>query len=556
MPVDSLYIKGLCTELNESLSGARIDKIYMPRRDQVVLNLRTEKGAQRLILSIGAYPAVWLTEEKYENPDVPPMFCMLLRKQIGNGRIISVTQPGRERIIIITLTATDELGDISEKKLICELMGKQKNIIVVNAKGTITACLRNVGLENSDRGILPGLAYSMPVASDKPNWIDLSVDEVKDLFDSAPACDCDREKHICSQVSGLTLSLVRQAFEAPQPYRWLHEIAHSEIKPYVVYKGSDDILEVSDISAVKPFGKHKVFSSFSQALDSFYGKKGTADGIKSAKRETEKMLNNARKRLENKLSGQQIELETAKDREKIKEKADLITANIGMIKSGEKLVRVINYYDPQMPEICIELDTLYTPQQNAQRLYKKYARLKNAETHLTDQIDKGRKELEYINSLIYSLSSAESTSEINAVKEEAREVGFIKKDKKKVKSTPASPRRFMSDGGFSILCGRNNKENDELTHKIASKKDIWFHARGIAGSHVILITDGAEPSENDILQAASVAAYYCAVDGITVPVDYTYVKNVKKPSGGRPGAVNYFEYKSLLVKPELPRGKK
>ncbi len=554
MPIDNLYINGLCTELNKKLSGARIDKIYMPRRDQVVLNLRTEKGAKRLILSIGAYPAVWITEQKYENPDVPPMFCMLLRKQIGNGRIVSVMQPGRERIIIITLTATDEMGDISEKKLICELMGKQKNIIVVNSKGTITACLRNVGIENSDRGILPGLVYVLPNASDKPDWMTLSEKQIKDLFDNASATDV--EKSICAQVSGLTLAVVRQAMSAAEPYKWLFNTAHSDIKPYLVYKTKDGSKEAVDISAVEPFDEYDVFDSFSEALDAFYGKKSTLDGIKSAKRETEKILNNARKRLENKLSGQRIELKTAQDRDKIKEKADLITANIGTIKNGERLVRVINYYDPLMPEISIDLDPMYSPQQNAQRLYKKYSRLKSAEAHLLLQIDKGERELEYINSLLYALTVAETSSEINTVKDETREAGLIKKDKKKIKPAPSSPRRFITDGGFTVLCGRNNKENDELTHRIAAKRDIWFHARGIAGSHVVLITDGVEPADSDILQAASVAAYYCAVNGVTVPVDYTLVKNVKKPNGGRPGAVNYFEYKSILVKPELPRNEK
>lgn len=554
MPIDNLYINGLCAELDRELCGARIDKIYMPRRDQVVLSLRTEKGAQRLILSIGAYPAAWITQQKYENPDVPPMFCMLLRKQIGNGRIVSVTQPGRERIIIITLTSSDEMGDISEKKLICELMGKQKNIIVVNSKGTITACLRNIGIENSDRGILPGLAYSLPTVSEKPDWMSLSFEQIKALFDNASPVD--GEKDICAQVSGLTLSVVRQAMSAPEPYKWLYTTAHSEIKPYVVYKIKDETREAVDISAVEPFDEFEVFDSFSGALDAFYGKKSTSDGIRSAKRETEKVLNNTRKRLENKLSGQRIELKTAQDREKIKQKADLITANIGTIKNGDKIVRVVNYYDPMMPEISIELDPMYSPQQNAQKLYKKYARLKSAESHLILQIEKGERELEYINSLLYSLASAEISTEINAVKDEAREAGFIKKDKKKIKPAPSAPRRYVSDGGFTILCGRNNKENDELTHKIASKRDIWFHARGIAGSHVVLITDGAEPTENDIVQAASVAAYYCAVNGVTLPVDYTLVKNVKKPNGGRPGAVNYFEYKSLLVKPELPRNEK
>ena len=246
----------------------------------------------------------------------------------------------------------------------------------------------------------------------------------------------------------------------------------------------------------------------------------------------------------------------AQNREKIKEKADLITANIGTIGSGERIVRVINYFDPEMPEITLELDPSVSPQKNAQKLYKKYARLKSAEMHLREQIEKNENEEKYLESLSYSLKSACSAKEAEEVKTEAREAGFIKKDKKKIKKpSPAVPRRFITAGGFEILCGRNNKENDELTHKIASKKDIWFHSRGVAGSHVVLITEGGTPSDRDIEQAASVAAYYCASSGgVAVPVDYTFVKNVKKPNGARPGAVNYFEYKSVLAKPELPEG--
>ena len=550
MPIDNLFISGLAEELNTELAGARIDKIYMPRRDQLVLNLRTDKGNRKLIMSAGTYAAVWITAQKLDNPDTPPVFCMMLRKQLGSGRIISVTQPDRERIIVIKISSTDEMGDITEKSLVCELMGRQKNIIVVNHKGIITACLRNIGLEDGNRGVMPGLAYTLPEKSDKPFWLDVTKDDFKDAcMDIGRA---DGEKELCSRFSGLTLALARQGLSADVPYEWFYETANTPVKPYIVMADG----KMTDISAVRPFAEYTECLSFCEALDTFYGKKTWEDNLNAIKRETEKTLTNALKRTRKKIAEQKIEMQTAVDREKIKEKADLITANIGIIKQGEKLARVINYYDPDMPEITIELDPALAPQKNAQKLYKKYARLKSAEYHLRQQIEKNENEENYLESLIYSLKAAATVKDADDVKNEAREAGFIKKDSKKIKKpSAAAPRRFVTEGGFEVLCGKNNKENDELTHKLSSKKDIWFHARGVAGSHVVLVTDGRTPDNIDIEQAASVAAYYCAsTGGVSVPVDYTLVKNVKKPNGARPGQVNYFEYTSVIVKPQLPKG--
>ncbi len=497
MPIDNLFIGGLAQELDRELLGARIDKIYMPRRDQVVLNLRTDNGNRKLIMSAGTYAAVWITGEKLDNPDTPPVFCMMLRKQLGSGRILSVTQPDRERIIVIKISSTDEMGDITEKSLICELMGRQKNIIVVNHKGIITACLRNIGLENGNRGVMPGLSYTLPEKSDTPFWLDATLDEYKAACEDIDSND--GEKELCSRFSGLTLALARQGLSADVPYEWFYNTANTPFKPYIVMSGD----KMVDISAVMPFSDYVECPSFCAALDTFYGKRTWEDNLNAIKRETEKTLTNALKRTKKKIAEQKIEMQTAVDREKTKEKADLITANIGVIKQGEKLARVINYYHPDMPEITIELDPSLSPQKNAQKLYKKYARLKSAEHHLRQQIEKNENEQMYLESLVYSLKAALTVKEADDVKNEAREAGFIRKDNKKnKKQPPAAPRIFVTDGGFEVLCGRNNKENDELTHRIASKKDIWFHARGVAGSHVVLVTDGSTPGNRDIEQAA------------------------------------------------------
>ncbi|MBQ7625054.1 MAG: NFACT family protein, partial [Clostridia bacterium] len=387
MSVDAYFIQGLCRELNEEIAGARIDKVNMPRKDQILLSLRTFSGVKKLMISVGSYPAVWITEEKYENPDTPFSFCMLLRKHLSSGRIISVKQPSHERIINLTVSAPDEMGYNSEKKIICEFIGRQKNLILVNEKGNIFACLRNLPPEGDRRGILPGLSYRMPVAVEKPSVFDIGNEELSSICSGIP--DNDGDVFLCDKIGGITLSLSREALRSGDPAAFLRRIAENDPEPFVIYKGN----EVADVSSFKPFGAAVRSESFSKALDMLYGVRCRNDNLKACKSNLNKSLSSAKKRIEKKIAEQKNELSGAAERDVIKQKADLITSNIYSLTKGQRQAEVVDYYDPSLPLKTIELDPLLTPQENAQKLYKKYEKLKNAEKHLSAQIEKGEKEL-------------------------------------------------------------------------------------------------------------------------------------------------------------------
>jgi predicted ribosome quality control (RQC) complex YloA/Tae2 family protein len=396
------------------------------------------------------------------------------------------------------------------------------------------------------------MAYVLPRKTEKQLLFDMKRETIQSICDRMPLLD--KEKYLCDEIGGITLSMAREAIASGDAAEWFFHASSDRPEPYIIFDANGN---VGDVSAVKSLRPCSCADGFSEALDMFYGEKSRSDNIRALKSNMQRVFLNAKKRTEKRLAEQKTELEAARGRDALKQKADLITANIGIIRSGEKKVKVTDYFDPDMPEKVIELDETLSPQQNAQKLYRKYARLKNAEIHLNEQISKGEEELGYINSLLFSLDIAEKSSEIDLVRAEAKTGGFLKNDHKKERNLPASPRKFKTKNGFELLCGRNNTENDNLTHRLASKKDIWFHARGAAGSHVVLLCrDGAEVTDEDIEEAAGLAAFFSADKNDRVPVDYTLIKNVKKPSGGRPGEVNYFDYKSVYVKPVLPAEEK
>jgi predicted ribosome quality control (RQC) complex YloA/Tae2 family protein len=304
-------------------------------------------------------------------------------------------------------------------------------------------------------------------------------------------------------------------------------------------------------------GSWEKYGDFCSLLDDFYREQTRAQDLKNLSGAMERSMTTVKKRLERKLAGQKQELQTAEEREKLKRTADLITANLYAIRSGDKSVVLTDYFDPELPQVKVELDPLLSPQENAQRLFGKYTRLKRAEEALTRQIELGEQELEYVDNVLYTLAAAQDAAQIKEIREELIQAGYVKpeeKGKRKPKPLTYAPRQFTVEGGFTVLCGRNNRENDELTHRRAGKNDIWFHARNVPGSHAVLFTEGQEPSDEALRQAASIAAYYSsAANQPRVPVDYTLVRRVKKPQGAKAGMVNYFAFKTALVEPELPK---
>lgn len=561
MSLDSFFITAQTRALDARLSGARIDKIFMPRPAEIVLSIRGEAGNERLMISAGgSNSGIYLTSLRPENPPAPPMLCMLLRKHMQGGRILSVSQPEGERMMVITFSSTDELGRVSEKRLVCELMGKRTNILLLDENGIILGCVKKVDYEMSpDRALLPGLAYRMPPRSGRPSVYELDEERLTSLLEGASDSDAILER--LDGISPLTArELLYRGMSPAQMASELKGLANGEGRPWLVRRGGRD----ADISPIEitqyDDGESVIYDSFSTLLDDFYRARRSADLKKNISASLKKTLDNNRGRLERKLSKQCQELLSAQGREELKKQADLITANIYAIKSGDRRAIVTDYFTEGMPQIEIPLDPDISPQQNAQLLYKRYARLKNAELALTAQIEAGEAELKYIDSLLYGLSQAQTEKDIRELTAEAAASGYVKKPqaKKQKQEKPGAfaPKRYVTSGGFTLLRGRNNRENDQLTMRTAKGGDIWFHARNIPGSHVIMQLEGAEPSERDLEEAAALAALYSgAGSSPKVPVDYTRIKNVKKPQGARPGMVNYFNFKTMLIEPKEPEEK-
>ena len=555
MSVDSFFLRAQSLELDNELKNARIDKIFMPRPTEIVLALRSLSGNVRLMISCGGSNAgVYLTSLRPENPPTPPMFCMLLRKHMQGGKILSVTQPEGERLLVLTFTSTDELGRVSEKKMVVELIGKRTNILLLDEEGIILGCVKKVDYEMSDRAVLPGLLYRMPPRSDKPSVYGKTAVELTELLQGVQEGDdiMDRLDGVSPQIAA---ELIHRGMDAAQMGETLYALTQGSGKPYLIRrKGEDHDLSCMEMTRHID-GESILCGSFSQMMDEYYSTRRAIDLKKNLSSSLRRTLENHRSRLERKLGKQRQELLTAQKREDLKKKADLINSNIYAIKSGDRTATVIDYFDPEMPTVEIPLDPELSPQQNAQLLYKRYTRLKNAEEALQGQIAQGEAELEYLESLLYELELVNGEKEIRELTQEAQNAGYVRKAQaKKNKPEKAGviiPKKYVTTGGFTLLRGRNNRENDHVTMRMAKGGDYWFHARNIPGSHVILVCDNREPAVADLEEAAALAAFYSKAGASNrVPVDYTCAKHVKKPSGARPGMVNYFEFKTMLIEPK------
>lgn len=487
------------------------------------------------------------------------MLCMLLRKQMAGGRILSVTQPEHERLLELRFTALDELGVAAEKRLICEMMGRMTNLILVGPEDIIIACTHAASYETSERAVQPGLRYRLPLRQDKPSLWSLSAGQLTEL---CRACQGD-PMALCDRIAGLSPRIAREmVFRGGSPEGTAAELLAlqtAEPEPWLLEK-SDGSRELAALEIRQdPNTKCIKRDSFSELLDDFYREQTKKEDLRALNGSIVKTMTTRRNRLQRKLAGQKQELLQAEEREALKRTADLITANLYAIRPGMKSVELTDYFDPALPQVRVELDPQLSPQENAQRLFSKYTRLKRAEEALRRQIALGQEELEYVEAVLYTLSSAGDAAQIREIQEELVQAGYLRpteKGRRKPKPALFHPRAFTVDGGLTVLCGRSNRENDELTHRRAAKTDLWFHARNVPGSHVVLLTQGQQPSKLALEQAAGIAAYYSSVAGQPrVAVDYTQVRRVKKPQGARPGMVNYFEFQTILAVPALPEEK-
>ena len=566
MPLDAVCLQAVVAELAPQITGSRIEKIQQPARDQVVLLLR---GNRRLLLSAGGgQPRLHLTELPRDNPAQPPMFCMLLRKYLSGGIIESIQQAPLERVVTLTVSAADELGERSQFSLILEAVARRANLILADKDGHIIDCLRRIDFEmNPDRQVLPGLFYHLPTPPDKVSPFTVTEEEFAALAaaagEGAPA-----DQWLVRTVNGLSPLVAREltfracgSTDAPVTGHtaalwstfaaWRDTVNEKHFTP-VMLKRSGVPMDFTYLHVGQYGGaaEEETYTSFSRLLDDFYEKREQAERVKQKGQDLVKTASNGAARLRRKIAAQEQELAESKNRDKWRVYGELITANLYRMERGMSRLTAQNYYDPDCADVDIPLDVRLSPQENAAKYFKKYTKAKTAEKYITAQLEKARVELTYLESVLQELTLAESEQDFNDIRAELTDGGYLRAKGRKQPQRPSKPREFRSTAGLRILVGRNNRQNDRLTAKDAEKWDIWLHTQRIHGSHVILCTGGAQPDEQSLLEAASLAAYFSQAQNSTkVPVDFTQVKYVKKPAGSPPGFVNYTNYKTILADP-------
>ena len=557
MPLDAVTLTGLTKELRSQLVGSKIDKITMPARDLVILSLHSrEAGKQKLLLCARPGSArLHLTEQSFENPPQPPMFCMLLRKYCSGARITDLTQPPYERLVILSLDAQDELGVVSPKRLILELMGKCVNLVLVGEDGRVLDCLRRADYEtNEKRPLLPGLFYEAPPVETKPCFFTLSAEERTSLWQNAPP-ERETDKRILNTFGGLSplicreLALSENVEEAMDALA--EQVKQGRLRPTLLREGSKP--RDFSFTAIRQYGalvQNESFESFSALLDAFYAQREKAELIRRRSAELQRTAKTARDRLARKLDARRRELQATEKREDYRRTADLITANIYRLHRGDRSFEAQDFYQEDCPTVTIALDVRKTPQQNAAAYYKQYNKAKTANRVLTGLIEGSEEEIAYLDSVLHELSRAESDRDLSDIRRELIDGGYLKateKERRQKKPPARKPLRFLTSSGAEVLIGRSNEENDALTLHTARRTDLWFHVQKLPGSHVILSQAERPATEKDIEEAAMLAAAYSQSGGGKTAVDYTMVRFVKKPAGARPGRVFYTDYKTIVV---------
>ena len=549
MALDGIFLYHLKNEISKFAVDSRVDKIHQPSKDELVINLRSREGSKRLLISCNADSArIHFTDYPPENPPKPPMFCLLLRKRLTGAWITSIEQEDLERIIRINFSGTDELGDKTSYSLIVEIMGRYSNIIFVDKDNRIIDSVKRVDENKSQvREILPGVTYTAPPEQDKLNIFECDIDAVKNKINNSSKglykASMDALKGvspiICRELEN-GLSIDDFKIQAQNPV------------PTVVMVDTPRDFAFIDIKQYDELATIKHYDTFSQLLDFFYYERVRLMRIKARSADLFKKVTTLQERAVRKALNRTQELEDCKDKETYKLFGDLINANQYRLEKGSPFYDLENYYDDNKP-VRIPADVMLTPAQNAQRYYKEYRKKQVAEAKLSQFIADANAEAEYFETVIDALSRAETDSEITEIKNELAAQGYIKKTNDKKKAQKAlKPMRFKTRDGFSVLVGRNNIMNDKLTMKTAKNYDTWFHVQDSAGSHVICETSGNEISDEAIHDCAVIAAYFSkARESSNVAVDYTLVKNIKKPNGAKPGFVVYDPYKTEFATPTM-----
>lgn len=576
MALDGIFLNCVKKEL-DFLIGGRVDKISQPSREEIIITMRTRGGTEKLLLSASANSArVHITKENVENPKAPPMFCMLLRKHFGNGRLLDIRQDGLERILYFDFEAMNELGDMVKVTLSAEIMGRCSNIIIINADGKIIDSIKRVDPEMSgERPVLPGMTYSLPPKTERLDFRSCTKDNLLSALESQP--DGDLAKVLVKTFEGVSPIVAREwVFNATGG----EQIRKSELNDnileklcltlkksadeladskniYTIVKEKDGLLKDFSFMSISQYGslmETVIRPSACDVLDHFYSERDNISRMKQRSADLYKLLLNTTDRIARRTEAQKLELAESAKREELKLKGDLISANLYRIEKGMDRISLENFYDEACPTIEIELDKRLTPSKNMQKYYSEYKKLDTAEKILTTRIKQGEEELAYIDSVFDALTRTKSEDEVNELRMELAEQGYIRANRLKGKPPKSRPPlEFTSPDGYTILIGRNNVQNDKLTTKLAEKTDIWLHTKNITGSHVIIRTNGTVPPDETILYAAGLAAFHSkAKNSSQVPVDYVNAKFVKKPSGAKPGMVIFTNNRTVYVTPIDP----
>ncbi len=576
MALDGSFLRHLKIELEAALLGSRVDKIHQPNREEIVVSFRSREGANKVLFSARANSArVHLTGISLENPAQPPMLCMLLRKKLLGARLTGLRQPGLERVLLFEFDALNELGDHITLTLAMEIMGRYSNLILVDENGKIVDALKRVDAEmSSQRLVLPGLTYRLPPPQEKKDLLDLTGPELLETLRALPG-DMELSKGLLAAVQGVSPIVCREiAFRAGRgrdlTAKTLEEetafrvgFFYQQVREAVEQGAGVPTMAVSlqgkpmdfTFTDIRQYGTAAVVrrgESFSRLLDDFYRERDQLERMRVREADLLRLLSSHSQRLARKIAAQQGELAQCARREELRVAGDLISANLYALPKGADHADLPNYYEEGQPLVHLRLDPALTPNQNAQKYYKEYRKAKTAEEKLNEQIRLARGELDYLDSVLDALSRAGTEQELQEIRAELGETGYLRTPRSKKQKLPGvgEPLKFTVADGFTVLVGRNNRQNDRLTLKQANNNDYWFHTKNIPGSHTVLVTQGREPTPAAMEQAAALAAGHSrARDSAQVPVDYTQIRHVYKPQGGKPGMVNYLHYKTVFVDP-------
>ena len=568
MPFDAIFMTALAGELRDKLTGGKVDKLYQPARDEAVLHMRAGRDNVRLLLSASpAHPRAQLTHVPRENPETPPMFCMLLRKHFTGARLLEVTQPSMERLLDFRFETLDELGDRVERRLVLECIGRKSNLIMLDGAGRVTDCMRRADGDLSvKRPVMPGLYYQPPQPTGRLDPSTMGAAELRAfVLANAPEGD-GQDEWLLDSFNGLSPLIARELLFQGEGSReglaqrleqLMDRLRSRDFVPTVLIKdGKPMDFTFQPVLQYGPKVELKRYPTFSALLDDFYEQKEAQERVKQRGQDFIRSVTQARNRTAKKIVNQEGDLAKTADRERLRQFGDIITTNLHLLSKGQGVLRAQNYYDPACTEVDIPLDPLLSPQQNAAKYYRDYKKAQKAEEMLSIQLEKNRIELDYLDSVLQMIALSEGDKDLQEIRQELMDNGYLKQHKKKMtakgkqKIVHAKPMEFRSSAGLTILVGKNNSQNDRLTLKDADKRDLWLHAQKLHGSHVILKTGGVGPDEHSLAEAAMLAAWFSqGRESGQVPVDYTPVKVVKKPAGAKPGFVIYHTYRTLYVTP-------